>query len=292
VSDAWNDDDWVVGPRTSWWTPGRLFMIGLVVLVGVFAAGYAIRAATDGSGTSDDEAAEASPPATTTTTIDEPDEPQVPDEPSTDALPGGLGPVALMTFNSSATDQQIDRIRREWEASDLLFGVVVMDEDELSDNIGLDVAAITASGHEEDREALERFVCGYQDDPAVAAAGVDDICPESAGEVPDLSDLADDPDALIDDSGASLDDIELNIGFSPTATPAEIQPIRRRLERSGVFTTFEFEPRQSEFDGASISATGSSDDVEAICTLGIEAMAEFPVVDGVQLFGSNACPVL
>jgi hypothetical protein len=270
----------VEGPRERRWTPGRLFAVGLVVLVGAFVAGYAV-SSTDDDPAPVDRAEAASAPATT---VAEPDAPELPSTPD----PFGVRPIALLTFTTTATEAQIDRIRDEWEANDDLDGVMVLDEGDLA---SVDVRAITATVRDADRAAAEQFVCGYQDHPAVAAAGVDDLCPGSE-EVPDLSELADDPDALIDDSGASLDEVELSVGFSSDAPPADIQPIRRRLERSGVFTTFEFEPRQSEFDGASIRATGSSDDVEAICTLGIEALAEFPVVDVVQLFGSNACPVL
>ena len=193
-----------------------------------------------------------------------------------------------LTFTTSATVASTEDVEAAWRSDERLLGVYRMDADDVEDETGFPVSAMVAWTDAEDARAI---ACGYADEPGVAMVGVDDEPCETNPDL-DLGDLADNPDPLIDDSGASLAEIELAVGFSPTATPAQIEPIRRRLERSDVFTTFEFEFRQSEFDGASIDATGDTDDVEQICRLGIQAMAEFPVVQVVQLFGSNACPSL
>jgi hypothetical protein len=107
------------------------------------------------------------------------------DTPPEGALPGAVPDVqAVMTFTPDVTRRRIDRVEREWRANRHLLGVVVMSAEEVEAEIGLSTAAIAAWGDEEDRDAIERFVCGYQGEPGIALAGLDDPCEPSSTSHP------------------------------------------------------------------------------------------------------------
>jgi hypothetical protein len=174
------------------------------------------------------EEKEAAAPTTTAAT-DEPPEPAEPDEP--DDVAGGLSVIqALMTFNGNATPQQIQHIRDEWESNDDLYGIVLMDAEELEANIGIGIAAIAGYGNDEDRAAIEAFVCGYQGDPAVALAGLDEPCEGSFS--PDaVTELTDD-----EPEHDPIGTVQLEVWFADGTPVRQQRPIRDRFEHSPYFT--------------------------------------------------------
>jgi len=68
--------------------------------------------------------------------------------------------------------REMDRIERAWRDHPLLSGVLATSAEEMEEAMGLSVASLAAWGDAEDTDAIDDFVCGYADDPAVQLVGV------------------------------------------------------------------------------------------------------------------------
>ena len=142
-------------------------LLGAALVAGGIGIGYLL------FGEDDDEPTAAAPVETTVAAEGEEQEPGDPPEGDPAGPTGPFGEVqATMTFNTDASAREMDRIERAWRDNPLLSGVLATSAEEMEEAMGLSVASLAAWGDAEDTDAIEDFVCGYADDPAVQLVGV------------------------------------------------------------------------------------------------------------------------
>lgn len=138
----------------------------MALLLALFGAGVGVAFLVFG----DDDGSEA---AVTTTTSQAPlSRPTVP------PLPDGAGfgeVLAILTFNTTATPSQQERIERAWRANGMLQGVFTASAEEIEDFAGSGLGADTlgAWGEAEDRDRIQTFICRFADDPGVSIVGTE-----------------------------------------------------------------------------------------------------------------------